>query len=326
MTPAARIEIAGKAADPRLIDRLVSLTVTDEAGTKADTFELVVDARGGLSVPPIGAEVRVWLGYEPSPVYRGRFRITEYERSGPLQTVSISAHAADLSSKIRAPKMRSFHETTVKAIVEDVAGANGLTAIVDEEIGAHEVEHIDQQGESDVAFLSRLAKRHGATFKLGAGKVLFAAKGSRSLPDGQAKQAVTIRPEDVSRWSMRVAKRGEYDGASATYIDTVTGKRKTAKAGSGERLHRDRRLYGSKAEAAAAAAAKLGEQNRGERTGDVEGPGMPTLYAEALVTLKGFDADVDGTFLAKSVSHSYSSSGYTTSVSLETLRAPAGEG
>lgn len=318
MRPAARISINGKDRDSSFMDRLVSVNVTDEAGVKSDSCEITLDARGDFAAPPIGAEVKVWIGYEPQPVYMGKFKIDEWRKEGPAKLISLSAKSAELTTEIKATKTRSHHDTTIGAIVRKVAADHGLTATIDSAIASRPVAHIDQQTESDLGFLSRLAKRNGATFKLSDGKVIFTAKGSRSLPSGGSKPAIEIVPAQTSTWAVSSNKRGDYGSVKCAYMDHEKGKRVTVSAGSGKPAHRDKRLYGSKSEAQAAARATLGDLGRGQKSAEFSGPGNPALFAESLVTLKGFDADCDGEYLAKTVTHSYSSSGYTTSVSLET--------
>jgi phage protein D len=255
----------------------------------------------------------------------GRYKIDSWTKEGPVRRLTVSAKAADMTSAICEPKMRSFHEKTVKQIVEQIAGDHGLTAVVDPEIGARQVGHLDQQTESDLAFLTRLAKRQGATFKLADGKAIFAAKGSRTTPAGSTKPEIvlTLGPA-ITSWTANSEERGGFGSASASYIDPETKRRRTARAGSGEIVHRDRRLYGSKEEAEAVAKANFGDFTRGKVSVSIEMPGDPRMFAEALVTLKSFDPDVDGSYLAKSVSHTFSNGGYTTSLSLETEGADTG--
>lgn len=322
MTPTARVMLNGKDVTEKWSAVLESISVTDEAGIKADTCEIAFDNRSGFSAPPIGAEIQVWIGYAPTPTYMGRYKVDSWSKSGPTKRLTVSGKAADLTSAIRAAKLRSFHEKTVKQIVEQVAGDHGLTAIVDAGIGSQMVEHIDQQTESDMSFLSRLAKRQGAVFKVADGKLIFAAKGSKNAPSGKAKAEIEMKPAQTSSWQATCNKRGEYKSASAHYMDRAAGKRKTARTGTATPHHRDRRLYGSKAEAEAAAKANLGDLTRGQVGVTIEAPGDPLLFAEALVTLKEFDADVDGSYLVKSVTHTLAASGgYTMSVSLEVLGA-----
>jgi phage protein D len=211
--------------------------------------------------------------------------------------------------------MRSHHDTTVGAIVKKIAGEHSLTPLVDPEISARVIEHIDQQTESDMALLSRLARRNGAVFKVAAGRLIMIKTGSATLPDGSAKKIVTLKPSDCSRWSLTNEERGAVMSVVCCYMDRGSGKRVSVRAGEGEPAHRDRRLYGSKDEAQAAAEAQLGERTRGTKTGFLEGPGMPALYAEALVKLDGFDPDVDGDYLAQTVTHTFGG-GYRTSVDL----------
>lgn len=325
MKPAARVTLNGKDVTTAWASVLESITITDEAGVKSDSCEVAFDAREGFSAPPIGAELKVWLGYEPQPVYMGSYKVDSWAKSYPPRRLTVSAKAADMTGAIRAPKVRSFHEKTVKDIVGQVAGDNGLSPLIDDKIGGTTVEHIDQQGESDIAFLSRLAKRHGATFKVADGKAIFAAKGSKTAPSGKAKQAITLTPINLASWSANCSERGGFKSASAGYMDHVAGKRKTARVkGTAKPHHRDRRLYGSKAEAEAAAKANLGDLTRGKVSVTIEMVGTPTLFAEALVTLKDCDPDVDGEFLAKSVTHTYGGGAFRTSLSLETGGADTG--
>lgn len=317
MTPAYRIEIDGKDFTEQWGKRLMSLVITDEAGIKSDTLEVEFDGRDKIKAPKVGAKIKVWLGYAPTPVLRGQYVIDEWTLAGPLRTLRISAKAAELTSTIRAAKTRAFDNKTLGAIVNQIAADHGLTAQVDSELASIQIAHIDQANESDLGFLSRLAKRNGGTFKLADGKVMMAKKGGSNLPSGKAKASIAMTPDMVSTWSFTQGKRGEYKTVSASYMDHAKGKRVSVKAGSGEPKHRIRTLYGSKAEAEAAAKAELGAYTRGQGTFEVDGPGIPTVFAEAIVEAEGFDPDVDGGYLVKSVRHSLEGGGYSTSISME---------
>lgn len=157
MKPAARLTINGQDAQPELLRRLVSLTLHDEAGVKADTLELVLDGAGDVAPPPNGAEIRVWLGYEPTPADMGRFRVNDWTLAGPAKTITVRAVAADLTSEIKATKTRSHHDTTLGDIVRKIAGEHRLAVEIDADLASQRIEHIDQQTESDMGFLSRLA-------------------------------------------------------------------------------------------------------------------------------------------------------------------------
>lgn len=324
MRPAARIVANGVDITTKLIDPrsqraiLVSLTITDEAGIKSDTLELEVDNRDGFAVPPIGSEIEVWLGYEPAPVRMGRYRLDDWTKSGPPRTIKMSAKSAELTTAIKSPRVRSWHEETVGSIVSMIAAANGLALALDPDIAARAIAHIDQHNESDVSFLTRLAGRNGATFKVDDGKVLFVAKGSRNYPTAGPKPVTVIRPADVSTWSVTASERGGFQSVVCQWHDHQAGTRKSVTAGAGEPVFRARHVFSTEAEAKAAADATLGDRKRGRREAQFAGVGNPALFAEGVVRLEGFDPDCDGEFFVKSVTHSFSASCYTTSVTLET--------
>jgi phage protein D len=319
MTPGWRIDMNGKPSSNEFERRLISVTVNDEAGIVSDSVEIELDAVGDIDPPPVGSEIQVWLGYEPQPKYMGRFKISSWSLAGPLAVIRVVARAAELTADIKAQKDRDFHEMTLGEIVQKIAGEHGLGVAMDAALAARPIEHIDQQDESDMAFLTRLAKRNGATFKVGDGKIIFTAKGSRTLPDGTPKPRIAVKASDISSWEAHAEERGSFRSVKATYYDQDKGKRIAVTAGSGAPALRIRGSYATEAEAKAAAEARLGDLTRGRLTVEFSGPGNPDIFAEGLVGLAGFPAGLDGDYLAKSVRHEYSSNGFTTEADLESF-------
>lgn len=317
--PACRVVVGGRAIDTALTGSegvLISLEVTDHAGGEADVLEFEIDDREGHAAPKKGDPVDLWLGYEPQPVYMGSFKVDEWAKEGPRRRLRVSAKAAEMTSDIRAPRLSSFDDTTVGEIVRQVAGRHSLEATVDSELDGVAIAHIDQQHESDLAFLARLAHRVGATFKVADGKALFARTAADTLPSGRPNTPLTLKPRNVSTWAATSQGRGSYKSVRAMYHDHATGRRKHATAGAGDPTHHDRKLYGSQMEAQAAADAHLAALTRGLLQMETEGPGLPEAFAGGLVKVTGFDPDVDGAYLAKTVHHSLTSAGFKTTISL----------
>lgn len=85
MTPDFKIIAAGVNITPQIKDRLLSLTITDEAGIKADTVEITLDDRDGLiELPAPGAPLLVFLGYrETGLIPMGLFTSDEVTVTSP---------------------------------------------------------------------------------------------------------------------------------------------------------------------------------------------------------------------------------------------------
>lgn len=327
MRPSARIKVNGLEVTTRLMDPddpgrtvLESITVTDEAGFRSDSLDITIDDRDCFASAAKGDEIRVWLGYEPTPLNMGLFLVERVSKTGPRRRMTISAKAAEFTGPIRAAKVRSHHGKTLGEIATAIAAEHGLKPVVAPEIAALVIEHIDQQNESDLAFLQRLATRSGALFKVTDGSLVLARRGSTMVPSGAAIFSTTIRPADVASWDWESGSRGDYKAVSCSYRDDAKGDRKTVTAGdpASTLKHRDRRLYGSKAEAEAAAKAQLDDIIRGKVSARIEtGLGRPEIFAECEVVLEGFDDEVDGAYRVKSVRHTLDGRGLRSSLTLE---------
>ncbi|MGE8440623.1 MAG: contractile injection system protein, VgrG/Pvc8 family [Comamonas testosteroni] len=82
------------------------------------------------------------------------------EHSGAPDIITIRARAADLSGEIRKRTEKSWHDTNLGAILATLAKRNKLTYKVNAKLGATQVQHIDQTNESDMHFITRLARKY----------------------------------------------------------------------------------------------------------------------------------------------------------------------
>ena len=322
MTPCARIEVNGSEIGTRtakhILTVLETLTVTDEAGHRADRLDITIDdASGAVSIAK-GDEIRVWLGYEPTPVYMGRYKAESVRKSGPVRRLTITATAAELRGAIRVRKTRSHHDTTLGEIAARIAAEHGLTAAVAPELARLAIAHIDQQTESDLAFMERLANRSGAVFKIADGKLLLSKTGSKTLPSGAANVSTTIRPVDCESYDWESGTRGNHEAVVCRYREGARDKTVTAGNADATLKHRDRRLYASKAEAEASARAQLDDFARGAVSATIECErGVPEAFADSEVRLAGFDGEIDGAYRVKTATHRLDGGGLRTSLELE---------
>jgi hypothetical protein len=100
------------------------------------------------------------------------------------------------------------------------------------------------------------------------------------------------------------------------YLDRESNTEKVLTAGQKGPLpvFEEKQLFRSEDEAKEAAASKLEALKSGEVRISVTTPGRPELNADGDVTLSGFRAEVDGTWLIKEVVHELAGGGFTTRV------------
>ena len=133
MTPQFRIVIEGQGdVTAQVRERLLSLRVRDEEGYRSDAVEIRLDDRGGeTELPRRGVALEVELGYEESGrVSMGRYVVDAVELSGPPETLTVRATAADMRTGAKQRKTRSWSEITIGDLVRTIARDHGLEARV----------------------------------------------------------------------------------------------------------------------------------------------------------------------------------------------------
>ncbi len=305
---------------------LLSITVQDNEGRKSDSCELEIDAREYIPSPGKGAKMQVWLGFVETGVnYMGTYLIESWRKKGRPKTLNVSAKAAGLTTDIKAPKSRSYHETTLGEIVKKIAGKHGLGVVISGELASIKIGHIDQSNESDINFLTRLASRYGANFKPADEKLIFNKAGSGQLPGGGPAPTFVLTETGCTDWDCTGSTRGDYESVEAAWHNVKKGEREWVKSqggGGGEggkkgAVYRSRKLFKTKEEAEAQANATKSSLARGSKVFGANMPGRTEMFAGAVLTAIDFDPDVDDSYTIKSATHNLSSSGLSTRISCE---------
>ena len=323
MTPDFKVIAAGINITPQIKDRLIGLTVTDEAGTKADTVEIQLDDRDGLiELPRPGAPLLVMLGYrETGLLPMGLFTSDEVTVSSPPATLTIRAKAADLGGAIKGQKTRSWDKVGLVDIVQTIAGEHGLAPKVAQRFQAIRYEHIDQTDESDLNFLDRIGRDHDALVSVKGGALLFMGRGEGKTVSGLPIPPRPLLEGDTISWTLTLTTRENYGAVTAVWHDKQAAKRQEVKAGDGEPVLKLRHVYATEDEAKRAAEAKLGEISRGNDTFEATLPGDPLIAAEGRVLAVGFRAGVNGLWSTLTATHELSASGYLTTIRTERPKA-----
>ncbi|MGE4306313.1 MAG: phage late control D family protein [Novosphingobium sp.] len=225
--PAYRIVIDGKDISPTVRNRLESLRLTDNRGFEADMLEINLDDTDGrLSIPPRGARVQLWIGWEGLPLEdKGEYVVDEIEHSGPPDIMAIRARSADLRTGISTKKERSWHQQKLGDIVRSIAAQNDLIPVVGKQFEGVIVTHIDQTAETDLNLLQRLAEEHDAISTIKAGRLLFIAQGQATTASGQPLPELSITRSIGDGHQFSVADRAGYTAVRAYYNDIHKAER-----------------------------------------------------------------------------------------------------
>lgn len=324
-----RIKLGLRDITPTVEARLISLTLTECRGGEADQLDLTLDdCDGELEIPPKGALLSLAIGWAGTAlVDKGTFTVDEAEHSGTPDQITLRARSADLGKDLRGRKDQSWHATTLGAILRDVALRNQLTARVDAKLASKAVAHIDQTNESDLNFVSRLAKRFDAVATVKKGLLLFLPIMGTTTSKGQPLPTITITRADGDSHRYHTSDRDAYSGVRAYWHDPKRAKRRSVLIGLSGNAKQLKESHASEADARAAAQAEWKRIQRGAATFELTlALGQPLLSPQSPVAVRGFKPQIDATeWLTVKTMHSFGDGGYTTRVELETAGSTAAD-
>ena len=194
---------------------------------------------------------------------KGTFVVDESEHSGAPDIITIRARAADLCGEICKRTEKSWHDT----ILATLAKRNKLTHKVGAKLGATQVQHIDQTNESDMHFITRLARKYDAVATVKKKHLLFMPINGTKTSKGESLPTIEITRIDGDQHRWANSTRDAYDGVKALWNDRKFGKRKEVIAGKKDcDLKTMKETFGIEADARAAAKSERQRINRGMAT------------------------------------------------------------
>lgn len=335
--PGARANIAGyqltvdgKDITGTVEPRLVSLTLTEKRGGEADQLDLVLsDHDGKLAIPKKGAVISLSLGWKqgadvtPGLIAKGTFKVDSARHSGVPDVITISARSADLAGGYRIRKEKSWRHKTLGAVLQDLAGAAGLTPRIDPRLSSIQIAVLAQHQKSDMALVRELGRKYDAVATVKDGKLLFAPKGNGTTSTGQSIPDLSLTRTAGDRHDWARVERETYDGAEARWHDQGSATRRTEHAGGsggGGKRKRIRKVYASQADAQAAASAEAQRIARAAAEFSLDlALGRADVYPDRAVKVSGWKPEIDAaTWLIAEVSHSIDRGGFRTKLKMET--------
>ena len=305
--------------------RLASLQITDNSTEQADTVSIELSNHDGkLPVPAQGEILTIAIGYEGNTVDKGQFVIDQISLSGFPERMTLSGKAAPFAAAgsftpFQSRKSRSFDNITLGQLVTNLAAECGLVPGIAPQYYSVTIPHLDQTNESNMNLLTRLARDYEALMKPTFGRLLFLPRSTGSSITGAALPGPTITKSEVASYNADISQRTRYGKATTRWHDPTTGETKSfSLEGQSEGADYEApHLYPDEAAAKNAAKSILKSSERGSESITLSLSGRPDIIAEGLVTLTGFPAAMNKSWTIKTVTHSLSPSGFTTSVQAE---------
>ncbi|WP_321815699.1 MULTISPECIES: phage late control D family protein [unclassified Paraburkholderia] len=326
-----RITLDGRDLSRMIAPSLISLSISESRADEADTLDLVLDdSKNTFAIPKRGAAIKVAIGWVGETlVDKGTFTVDEVEHSGAPDIITIRARSASMTEAMHERREQSWHAQTLGAIVTAIAGRHSLTPAIAEVLAKVAIAHIDQTHESDMSFLTRVAKRYDAVMNVKDLRLLFMPIGTGKTASGKTLSVLNLTRKSGDQHRYHIAQRESYAGVRAHYHSNGKGKRKSVVIG-GESNHNIKVLpedYATEAEARAAAEAEFARTQRSQATLDYTlAIGQPEIFPELPVTVSGFKPEIDETpWLVKSARHELGDGGLMTTLALEVRDDPTSD-
>lgn len=330
---------------------MLSLSYTDKETDESDELSITLkDPHGiwaGKWSPDGGEKIEAYIyaddvtGQEYSRLYCGKFFVDSLSASGSPRVLNMRAVSIPLNKPIRRKlKTRAWEKTALKDIAAAIAKEAGMELLYDAQENPV-YDRQDQKRESDLQFLSRLSKEMGISLKVTDEKIVMFDQASYEKKEPVATLSLNRTP--ILSWNFESSQSEKYKSVTVTYrdpkkkqkgtaagynmdLEKVTSK-KSANPAVMTYIYTDpdandqwqeyalKRRAKSVSDAEHLAKAKLRELNARSVTGSISLVGDPSLVAGVVVAVSGFGS-FDGNFIVQEATHSVSSGGYTTSLSL----------
>lgn len=305
---------------------IVSVTYIDYLDALSGEVEIEVEDHDerwqGPWYPGLGDRINLMLGYQGEPMLPcGDFEIDQLELSGPPDGFTMRGLAAFVSPAMRTANSAGYEGQSLLGIAQTIAAKYGYSVV--SAAGAVNVKfnRATQNGETDVAFLKRLAGAYDFDFTVrGTSLVFYARSALESAPP-----IAVLERTNVLRFGFTNRTRHIYKAAQVAYQDPTTKSLITQRASPSAAMPTgDTLKLVTRCENGQQAALRTGAALHANNLKFVEGmlrvPGSTALSAGNNVSLSGFGS-FDGVYLIHTARHHMAREvGYITDVEVRRVQ------
>ncbi|TIS37491.1 hypothetical protein [Mesorhizobium sp.] len=326
-----KVTVAGQDVTTRFRPLLKSLEIQRSAGEASDTCSLVIADKDGLVFLP---QERASVVVELNGNWAFEGFVSDANSTGSKgggREIKISASSVDHGSKIKQPSLRHKDRATLKDVAAEWGEKAGIQMQVLGSLASVERDYWIQQNESFVSWGQRIAREVGGTLKIVGKRGFLSPRNEGISVSGRPLTPILARwGDNLLDWDISpIISRPKYNKVALSYFDRAKGERVEVDVDTGI-ADVDSKLRALITVANESQARKRGEahgkeSDREKGGGDVTIIGNAVAEPEAICTVAGTRAGIDGSYQIDTVSHSISkSSGFTTSLGLKQPKGGAG--
>lgn len=314
---------------------ILSFNYEDNAKDKSDSIDLTLEDSKSLWhhgwFPIKGSKVSAMIVTEnwnhqnmTETLNCGAFEVDEVGCSGPPQVVSMKAIAIPTKSKLTNEKKNKAWELMyLKDIGMWIASNNKVNFLFESDKNP-KFDRVDQNKESDLAFLSKISKKVGLSVKFTDNKIVIFDESK--YEQKKAIRKFTKGESDLLTWGFDTKTKDVYSSVTASYFDSKLNKnivvefkpQNGPKVGSVLKINEALNYADIKnatkdqkqSKALDMAKGKLREKNKNEFVGSLTIVGDPSIVTGVNIEIDGFGV-FNGKYAVNKAIHSITDGGYT---------------
>lgn len=245
---------------------------------------------------------RDWVSDQPTARNLGDFEIDEITVNGPPTKMSVKGISIPQDTTLKEKKTKAWEKTNLKKIAEEIAKNSKLSLHFSAEENP-EYDRLDQDDQSDTAFLEKICGEAGLSLKIANKKIIILDE--MKLEEEDAVTTISITDKDLKNYSGKDTLSVMYKSCQVKYTDTKNKKTITYTftpknpPATGRVLIVNEEVT-SEAEAIKLAKKSLRNANKEAKTFSLRLAGFLFLYAGQCINTKGFGV-FDGKYIITSV-------------------------
>lgn len=245
---------------------------------------------------------RDWSSDQPTARNLGEFEIDESTISGPPTKVSIKGISIPQDTALREKKTKAWEKTNLKKIAEEIAKSSKLGVYFSAEENPT-YDRVDQEDQSDVAFLDKICGDAGLSLKIANKKIIILDEAQ--LEKESAVKTISFTDKDLKDYNGKDTLSVTYKSCKVNYRDAKKKKTISYTFTPKNPPATGRVLIVNEEVTSEAAAQKLAKKslrnaNKEATTFSLRLAGFLFLYAGQCINLKDFGV-FDGKYIITSI-------------------------